>query len=408
MSVTEFRGFAATTLRAEISGSPDDPAVLLLHGGGQTRAVWGDAAAALVKAGRQVINLDLRGHGDSEWSEDGRYDFGTYVDDLKCVLSQLPVRPVIVAASLGGWIAAAAIGEDGGHLAAGLVLVDAPPELNAEAARKVGDALRKRAAKPDAAKNWDPRFLDAMDLESATSRVAAAAPHLKLPVLFIRGALSELTQADAAGRYVSQIDAAEFAEIAEAGHMVAFDRSDLFNATLLDFLERRLPRFLPDYRTGSDARTLRDALGCFATGVTVVTAMDREGQPVGLTANSFTSVSLDPPLLLVCIAKTSGSLKAMESAQHFGVNVLHIGQQPVSNRFARPGEARFAETPWQRGQNNVPLLSGALVNFECVRHAEYDGGDHVILVGRVERARYDPRRDPLLYFKGKYRRLHFA
>ncbi|MBA4340293.1 MAG: flavin reductase [Hyphomonas sp.] len=408
MSVTEFRGFAATTLRAEISGSSEDPAVLLLHGGGQTRQVWADASAALVKAGRHVINLDLRGHGESEWPTDGRYDFDAYVEDLKSVLSQLPVRPVIVAASLGGWIAAAAIGEDGGHLAAGLVLVDAPPELNADAARKVGDALRKRASTPGTTQRWDPRFLDAMDLEAATRRVTAAAPNLKLPVLFVRGALSELTKADAAGRYVSQIDGAEFAELRDAGHMAAFDRSDLFNATLLDFLERRLPRFLPDYRTGSDARTLRDALGCFATGVTVVTAMDKDGKPVGLTANSFTSVSLDPPLLLVCIAKTSSSLKAMEQAEHFGVNVLHIGQQPVSNRFARPGEDRFAETAWQRGQHDVPLLAGALVNFECVRHAEYDGGDHVILVGRVERARYEPRRDPLLYFKGKYRRLHFA
>ncbi|PKP82751.1 MAG: flavin reductase [Alphaproteobacteria bacterium HGW-Alphaproteobacteria-18] len=408
MSVTEFRGFAATTLRAEISGSPEDPAVLLLHGGGQTRRVWEDAARALVKAGRHVINLDLRGHGDSDWPQDGRYDFDAYVEDLRCVLSQLPVRPVIVAASLGGWIAAATLGEDGGHLAAGLVLADAPPEISAKAARKVGDALRKRSARSEPGQRWDPRFLDAMNLEAATRRVVAAAPNLKIPVLFVRGALSELTEAEAAGRYVNQIEGAEFAEIRDAGHMVAFDRSDLFNATLLDFLERRVPRYLPDYRTGSDARTLRDALGCFATGVTVVTAMDREGQPVGLTANSFTSVSLDPPLLLVCIAKTSGSLRAMEGAEHFAVNVLHIGQQPVSNRFARPGTDRFSETPWQRGQHDVPLLSGALVNFECVRHAEYDGGDHVILVGRVERARYEPRRDPLLYFKGRYRRLHFA
>ena len=129
---------------------------------------------------------------------------------------------------------------------------------------------------------------------------------------------------------------------------------------------------------------------CFATGVTIVTAMSATGEPVGLTANSFTSVSLDPPLLLVCIAKTSGSLKAIEEADHFGVNVLHIGQQPVSNTFARPGEDRFAKTPWQRGQKDVPLIGGALVNFECSRHA------------------LQPRRDPLLYFKGKYRRLHFA
>ena len=408
MAEQEFKGFGGITLRAEVSGSPDDPAVLLLHGGGQTRQVWGDVAASLVTAGRQVINLDLRGHGTSEWPQDARYDLDAFVKDLKCVLAQLPSRPVIVAASLGGWIAAAAIGEDGGHLAAGLVLVDAPPEIDAAAAHKVSESLRKYAERTDTKKDWDPKFLKGMDLEAATRRVSAAAENIKLPVLFVRGALSELTPADAAGRYVKKFENAEFAEIREAGHMVAFDRSDLFNATLLDFLERRVPRFMPDYKSGSDARTLRDALGCFATGVTIVTAMSSSGEPVGLTANSFTSVSLDPPLLLVCIAKTSGSLKVIEEAEHFGVNVLHIGQQPVSNAFARPGEDRFAKTPWQRGQKNVPLIGGALVNFECSRHALHDGGDHVILVGKVERAKYEPRRDPLLYFKGKYRRLHFA
>ncbi|KJS24588.1 MAG: flavin oxidoreductase [Hyphomonadaceae bacterium BRH_c29] len=177
---------------------------------------------------------------------------------------------------------------------------------------------------------------------------------------------------------------------------------------MLDFLERKVPRFAPEYRQGSDARTLRDALGCFATGVTVVTALDAEGQPVGLTANSFTSVSLDPPLLLVCIAKTAGSLAALEAAENFAVNVLHIGQQPTSNLFAKSGEDRFSETPWRRGHNDAPLLTGALANFECKRHALHDGGDHVILVGEVVRARFEPRRDPLLYFRGKYRRLHFA
>ena len=90
------------------------------------------------------------------------------------------------------------------------------------------------------------------------------------------------------------------------------------------------------------------------------------------------------------------------------MNVLHIGQQPVSNTFAMPGEDRFSQTPWQEGQHGSPLISGALANFECIKFDLHDGGDHVILIGKVERAKYEPRRDPLLYFKGKYRRLHFA
>ena len=153
---------------------------------------------------------------------------------------------------------------------------------------------------------------------------------------------------------------------------------------------------------------MRDALGCFATGVTVVTALAPDGTPIGLTANSFTSVSLDPPLLLVCIANGAGSAPALREAGHFAVNVLQIGQQPASNRFAGNGEDRFSGTEWSEGVAGVPVLSSSLGSFECRRHAVHDGGDHFVLVGEVVRAQFEPRRDPLLYFRGKYRRLHFA
>ncbi len=406
MAQSQFKGFAGVAIRGDRLGDPDDPLVLLVHGGGQTRDIWRDAAAALVKAGRQVIAIDLRGHGESEWPVDARYDFGAYVEDLRAILAQLPSRPVIVGASIGGWVAAVAIGEDGGHLASGLILVDAPPNLDLSNIRKTAGALR--AASETARGAWDPRMLDRFHLEDALKRFKAAAPNIRVPALFVRGALSDITDAASAGHIVDQIPGAEYAEIGDAGHLVASDRGDLFSATLLDFLERRIPRFVPEYRSGSDARTLRDALGCFATGVTVVTAFDENGVPVGLTANSFTSVSLDPPLLLVCIAKTSGSLKAIQITDHFAVNVLHIGQQPASSLFALPGEDRFRHTPWKRGRHDAPILSNALANFECRRHQMHDGGDHIILVGEVVRATFDPRRDPLLYFRGKYRRLHFS
>jgi flavin reductase (DIM6/NTAB) family NADH-FMN oxidoreductase RutF len=177
---------------------------------------------------------------------------------------------------------------------------------------------------------------------------------------------------------------------------------------LLEFLERRQPREAMEFKAGSDPRTLRDAMGCFATGITIVTALDPAGTPVGLTANSFTSVSLDPPLLLVCIANTAGTAPVLRDAAHFGVNVLQIGQQPASNRFAARGEDRFANQPWAPGQTGVPLLGGSLVSFECQRESLHEAGDHFILVGRVVRAQFEPHRDPLLYFRGKYRRLHFA
>jgi flavin reductase (DIM6/NTAB) family NADH-FMN oxidoreductase RutF len=162
-----------------------------------------------------------------------------------------------------------------------------------------------------------------------------------------------------------------------------------------------------EYRSGSDPRTLRDALGSFATGVTVVTCLDSDGRPFGLTVNSFTSVSMDPPLLLVCIAKQARCAPALTSASHFAVNVLQTGQQPASIRFSTRDEDRFGVTPWSTGETGAPLLMESLGVFECERHAVYDGGDHEILVGHVLRASFDPNLDPLLYFRGRYRRLHF-
>jgi len=162
-----------------------------------------------------------------------------------------------------------------------------------------------------------------------------------------------------------------------------------------------------EYRSGSDPRTLRDALGCFATGVTVVTCHDGSGTPVGLTANSFTALSLDPPLLLVCVAKASASAAPLAQAEQFAVNVLQTCQQPASITFSTRGEDRFGRTEWSLGEHGAPVLLDSLSVFECRRHAVHDGGDHFILVGEVIKASFEPGLDPLLYFRGSYRRLHF-
>ena len=162
-----------------------------------------------------------------------------------------------------------------------------------------------------------------------------------------------------------------------------------------------------EYRSGSDPRTLRDALGCFATGVTVVTAQPEAGEPAGLTVNSFTSVSLDPPLLLVCLHKLAASSDALISASHFAVNVLQNEQQPASIRFSTRDEDRFGATPWSCGEAGAPILKDSLGVFECERYGVHDGGDHHILVGEVVKASFDESLDPLLFFRGRYRRLHF-
>jgi flavin reductase (DIM6/NTAB) family NADH-FMN oxidoreductase RutF len=377
--VREFKGFAGIRLEADDIGSAEDPSIIILHGIGQTRAHWEDVAVALRAAGRHAINIDLRGHGGSEWPTDGRYDFDAYVEDVRAVLAQMRTRPVVVGVGATGWVAAAALIEDSATLAAGLVLLDV------ENVTPISNALH------------DPLIYARFNVNGIADQLKQAAPQIAIPVLSIGGL-------DAIAHIITLFPDAEAVEVDERGG----DRIDTVNALMLDFLERKQPRFIPEFREGSDARTFRDALGCFATGVTIITAMGPDGKPIGLTANSFTSVSLDPPLLLVCVANGAGSAAVLRSEERFAVNVLQIGQQPTSNRFAGKGEDRFANTPWEVGEFGTPVLTGSLSSFECARDAVHDGGDHFILVGRVLKAMFEPRRDPLLYFRGKYRRLHFA
>lgn len=153
--------------------------------------------------------------------------------------------------------------------------------------------------------------------------------------------------------------------------------------------------------TALDARALRDAFGAFATGVTVVTTRAPDGEPRGFTANSFASVSLDPPLLLVCLAKTSRSLDAYQAARGFAVNVLAESQREVSQAFASSRGERFASVQWRDGPAGNPVFDDVAAWFDCSRHALVDGGDHVILVGRVE-AFDTSTRNGLGYVRGGY------
>ena len=136
--------------------------------------------------------------------------------------------------------------------------------------------------------------------------------------------------------------------------------------------------------TTFDPRALRDAFGTFMTGVTVVTSHDGEGSPIGFTANSFTSVSLDPPLLLISLSKTSSNFEVLTSAASFAVNILSEEQEDISNRFARRVEDRYADLDWAKGPHGSPLLGGVAAWFDCSMHKTVDAGDHVLLIGQVE------------------------
>jgi flavin reductase (DIM6/NTAB) family NADH-FMN oxidoreductase RutF len=406
--VREFKGFAGIRIEADDIGSADDPSIILLHGFGQTRTVWEDVAVGLEQAGRHVINVDLRGHGGSDWPDDGRYDFDAYVEDLRAVLGQMRTRPVVVAATHSGWIATAALADDAATLASGLILVDPPAHADTAAVRASAETLATAHGQTLVQPDYESSLFEAFDTDGVDQRLETAAPHINIPVLVLRGALGTAAKDDPSPDFVSAFPDIEAIDVSGSGLLMVAERTEAFNGLLIDFLERKQPRFIPEYRSGSDARTLRDAMGCFATGVTIVTAHATDGKPIGLTANSFTSVSLDPPLLLVCIANNAGSAEALRSADSFAVNVLQIGQQPVSNLFAGKGEDRFAGTRWEVGEYGAPILPSSLGIFECKRHALHEAGDHFLLVGQVEKASFEPRRDPLLYFRGKYRRLHFT
>jgi flavin-dependent trigonelline monooxygenase, reductase component len=150
-----------------------------------------------------------------------------------------------------------------------------------------------------------------------------------------------------------------------------------------------------------NTRELRDAFGAFMTGVTIVTTVREDGTPLGFTANSFSSVSLDPALLLVSIAKTSGNYQTFSTTGHFAINILAEGQKDLSNTFARPSDDRFAGVDWQLSENRNPLLGDVSAWFDCTTHAVIDAGDHALIVGKVE-AFHSAGYAGLGYYRGGY------
>jgi len=153
-----------------------------------------------------------------------------------------------------------------------------------------------------------------------------------------------------------------------------------------------------------DKDTFRRVMGCFASGVTVVTLMDGEGCPLGLTATAFTSVSADPPLALVCIGAESNTYEQFAVSESFAVNFLAADQADLSQRFARSGGDKFAGLEWRPGELGVPILAGTIGYAECRIAHVYEGGDHSIFVGQIEAGGASDGM-PLTYFRGAYRSL---
>lgn len=150
-----------------------------------------------------------------------------------------------------------------------------------------------------------------------------------------------------------------------------------------------------------DADTFKAAMGCWGSGVTIITATAPDGQPIGFTASSFTSLSLDPPLVLFCLGRQVSNFEQFQALPTFGVNILSRGQSELSNRFARSGEDKFAGLDYCCEDEGTPRLTGSLAWLQCSVHQRLPGGDHVIVIGAVEKVVLGEG-EPLLYYRGRY------
>ena len=146
----------------------------------------------------------------------------------------------------------------------------------------------------------------------------------------------------------------------------------------------------------------RQALGLFATGVTIVTARAADGSPVGLTVNSFNSVSMSPPLVLWSLARVAGSLPAFSRGSHYAIHILAAEQRALAERFATREIDRFADLDWSEGAGGIPLIDGAAAVLECSNRSRYEEGDHIIFVGEVEQCRWRADASPLIFHGGRF------
>jgi len=281
---TDLTGSGGLRLAADVDGPEDGPTVILLHGGGQTRHSWSGTWRYLVDAGWRAWSVDLRGHGDSAWASDGDYTLQTFAADTTAVARSLPRPPVLVGASLGGLSSMVAIAsaDPQDALARGLVLVDVAHRLESGGTDRIGAfmignldgfASLDEAADVIAAYNpnrprptdlsglaknlrqgvdgrwrwhWDPAFVSGKFGSWDETRSTVVEPNLlersadalRVPTLLVRGRRSDLLSEEGARDFLARVPHAEYADVAGAGHMVVGDRNEVFNAAVLDFLER--------------------------------------------------------------------------------------------------------------------------------------------------------------------------
>ncbi|MFN8035449.1 MAG: alpha/beta hydrolase [Acidimicrobiia bacterium] len=278
----EFLGRDGNRLAADAAGAVDDPPVILLHGGGQTRHSWGTTLTSLAARGWRVYAVDLRGHGDSDWAADGDYTLDAFSGDVLAIVRSLDRTPVLVGASLGGIASLAAVGEHADEqVTRALVLVDVAPRVEDAGRDRIGafmvghietgfasleevadavhaynphrprpsnlDGLRRNLRQRDDGRwywHWDPAFIAGRlgnydETRSVVNpvRLRAAARAVRVPTLLVRGRLSDLLSEEGARELLELTPQARFVDVAGAGHMVAGDANDLFDAAVVAFLD---------------------------------------------------------------------------------------------------------------------------------------------------------------------------
>ena len=274
-----FEGFEGLRLVGDVRGDPDGWPVLFLHGGGQTRHAWGSTAVILAEQGWRTITLDLRGHGESDWAENGDYSFTAHCADCVAVVDQLGRPPVLVGASLGGIASILAEGTSDRTISSALVLVDIAPRANLEGVKRITDFMksgvdgfasledaaaaiaaytphRKRSTNLDGLKkvlrqrgdrwywHWDPRIIDHGRTEVVPDRLSGllevASDNIFVPTLLVRGELSDIVTQEGVDELLARISDITVANVEGAAHMIAGDRNDAFSEAVISFLEDRI------------------------------------------------------------------------------------------------------------------------------------------------------------------------
>jgi flavin reductase (DIM6/NTAB) family NADH-FMN oxidoreductase RutF/pimeloyl-ACP methyl ester carboxylesterase len=421
---------AATTYLRRGTG----PTVVLVHGVGMRASIWEPQIAELAKT-YDVIALNMLGHGGSS-RPPANARLSDFSGQVLGLLDALGVQRAIVVGHSMGALVALELALSHPTRISGLVALNAVfcrsvdqrkaierrltalegsegrPSFDGTIERWFGDPVPLRWSGAAANVRAVLQDVDPVGYQR-TYRVFATSDEahrdrladLAAPALFLTGG-DDANSSPAMSTAMADLAPCGRADVIPGErHMMSLTAPEAINQRLLAFLASIESRGRADMTaepaTSFDPLAFRKALGAFLTGVTVVATLQDDGEPRGFTANSFTSVSLDPPLVLICIAKTASSYPVFSSADHFSINILAEAQADLSSLFATKSADKFSRAKWRKGSTGSPILSDVAAWFECRRHDVIEAGDHVILIGEVIGFEQVPA-NPLGYCRGAH------